>query len=94
MQPTVLLGENLLDVGVAVSFSLTYMAARGWGRLPLNYRARMGGGGTTAVQYEAIQKDGATLCLCMVDSDRASPKGRLGSTAEAIINVDDPTKPW
>jgi hypothetical protein len=88
IQPTSLLGENLSDTHVFLLMGRVGALLANVGRIPIRAFQRHGGGGATATLLEHIAESGV-MCLCIADSDKASPAGTLGSTARALQKYKD-----
>jgi hypothetical protein len=58
--------------------------------VPIVCEPRGGGGNTISSEYINIQKLKKRFCLCIVDSDKIAPDGKLGSTA-LRLRKSDPT---
>jgi hypothetical protein len=83
IQPTALLGENSVDAYVFLKMGEAGAILAGLGYLPVVARCTHGGGSTTgAVLGQTVQS--GQLCLCLVDSDKKSPSGPSGGTAQAV----------
>jgi hypothetical protein len=89
VQPTILLGENLSDVGVLDLIAKTAMAARKLQYMPLSHDRRSGGGSSTVQTLGSIIATNRQ-CICVVDSDRACPTAALGATALSLQAFKDP----
>ncbi len=95
---TELLGENRTDTLLYEIIAKVYLY---WHRkefkipIKLLCEVRGGGGSTIAIEYGAIQKARARLCLCIADSDREFPddKYKKGGTAKKLIDIDDKLEP-
>jgi hypothetical protein len=83
VQPTILLGENLSDVGVLDVIARTAMALKRLPYLPLKHDKRGGGGSSTGQTLASIVATGRQ-CICVVDSDRPCSNGVIGATASGI----------
>lgn len=83
IQPTILLGEHLVDAMVFSRIGETGSTTAGLPYLPLKATPTLGGGSATGVVLGSIASRDQ-LCLCIVDSDRASPTGTLGDTAMGV----------
>jgi hypothetical protein len=83
VQPTVLLGEDLSDARVLTKVGEVGAFTAQLAYIPLSSYADHGGGsGTPDVLEQHAQHQ--RLCICVVDSDRASPGGTLGGTASSV----------
>ena len=80
IQPVVLLGENLSDVGVLLKIAEAGVILASIGYLPIKARPTGGGGSTTGHVLREIAMSGQT-CVCVVDSDKSFPGADAGSTA-------------
>ena len=83
IQPTALLGENSSDAYVFLRMGETGTILTDLGYLPIVARCTHGGGNTTGAVLDQIVQSGQ-LCLCIVDSDKKSPSGPSGGTAQAV----------
>jgi len=88
IQPTSLLGENTSDTRVFRKMGEVGAVLGGLGYLPLGAECAHGGGHTTGVVLAQVSQSGQ-LCFCIVDSDKISPSGTLGSTAQAVALYKD-----
>ena len=88
IQETIVLGENILDAEFYNIIAQVYLSRVGL-RLPLRMEKQLGGGSTLYQAYSEIQASESRLCICIVDSDRDAPEGKLGTTAKKIIETDD-----
>ena len=89
----VLMGENLTDVRIFVRMAHIFAHKMKTGPVPLSYEAVGGGGSTTVDQYLEYQNRSQRLCLCIVDSDKKSPQGALGSTAKSLDRANQAHRP-
>jgi hypothetical protein len=89
VQKTLLLCENLDD---AVLYETIAKVCLRWKdmNVPIVCEPRGGGGNTISSEYINIQKLKKRFCLCIVDSDKIAPDGKLGSTA-LRLRKSDPT---
>ncbi len=83
VQPTVLLGENLSDVSVLVMMARTAVVTTDIKYLPVQCSMDNGGGSTTNQVLGSVIAANRH-CICIVDSDRASPAGNMGTTAASV----------
>ena len=93
VQETLLLTEHVRDCDVIMRLARAFAVRERYGHITLRGRALMGGGATIVDVYGRCQDEQDRFCLCIVDSDRAIPGGRLGATARAVIEVDDDSSP-
>jgi hypothetical protein len=77
VQPTILLGENLSDVGILQLIAKAALAARRLQHLPIACDGRGGGGSSISQSLASIAAENKQ-CNCVVDSDKAYPAGALG----------------
>jgi hypothetical protein len=92
VQPAALLGENLDDSCFYGRVGEVAAILEGWGYVPVQFQPIHGGGGTIG-QVLAHQAGLQNLCVCIVDSDYASPNGALGGTASAVQQYKTPAFP-
>jgi len=83
IQPTVLLGENSSDANVFLKMGEVGTILTDLGYVPVVARCTHGGGNTTGTVLDQTVQSGQ-LCLCIVDSDKKSPSGPSGGTAQAV----------
>ncbi|CAD5979241.1 hypothetical protein [Planktothrix rubescens] len=92
IQKTILLCENSSDTSFYKTIARVYVIWK-WkntyiknnmGLVGLEFEPRGGGGNTINIEYDNIQKTTKYFCLCILDSDRIAPEGKLGSTAAQI----------
>lgn len=85
IQKTILLCENIRDTSFYQTIARVYVIWKNTNiNIKLEFEPRGGGGNTINTEYEHIQRNTKRLCLCILDSDRISPEGKLGSTAARI----------
>ena len=87
LEKSIMLCENLTDTRFYRQLAETYCHWSRLGNPMLRYEPRLGGGQTTSETYESVRSSRSRLCLCIVDSDRTTPSGSLGSTAQAAEDV-------
>lgn len=92
IQPTILLGENLSDVGVFAKIGEVGTVLAKLSYLPVVFEERQGGGSSTGAVLSAIAASQTRICICIVDSDRGCPSGQLGGTAQAVGSYKDPNQ--
>jgi|GEM_PF-1145448 len=82
-QKTILLCENNFDANLYEKIANVYLV---WKKIKVVIACdgRGGGGNTITDQFINIQKTKKNICLCIVDSDRIAPNGKLGTTAKRI----------
>jgi hypothetical protein len=85
---TILLCENILDSKIYARIAEAYIAMNKLD-VTLNLEKRGGGGSTIASEYHEVQQTQERLCLCVVDSDKKTPKSTIGSTAKSLRDKDD-----
>ncbi|MCF3569183.1 hypothetical protein L2E69_15140 [Planktothrix agardhii 1806] len=87
IQKTILLCENSRDTFFYQTVARVYVI---WQKINIKIEceSRGGGGNTINIEYDNIQQKTKRLCLCILDSDRISPEGKLGSTAALIASID------
>lgn len=83
IQKTILLCENSSDTSFYQTIARVYLIWKN-ANIKLEYEPRGGGGNTIDTEYDNIQKTTKYFCLCILDSDRIAPEGKLGSTAAQI----------
>jgi hypothetical protein len=83
VQPTVLLGEDLSDAKILRLVGETGTVLARLPYLPLALWPDHGGGSKTG-QVLASNAVSNRPCVCIVDSDRASPSGAIGGTASGV----------
>lgn len=89
VQKTILLGENLDDAFFYETIAKVYLRWKDM-NVPIVCEPRGGGGDTTSKEYINIQQANKRFCLCIVDSDKIAPDGKLGRTALGL-GKSDPT---
>jgi len=88
IQKTILLCENIRDTSFYQTIARVYVIWKNTNiNIKLEFEPRGGGGNTINTEYDNIQKNTKRLCLCILDSDRISPEGKLGSTAVLIASI-------
>ncbi len=93
IQKTILLCENIRDTSFYRTIARVYVIWK-WkntnikNNISLEFEPKGGGGNTINIEYDNIQKTTKRFCLCILDSDRISPEGKLGSTAALIASID------
>jgi len=93
VQPTVLLGENVIDALTLKKIGEVGTVLANLPYLPIKIIPGHGGGSAIGVVL-AINASLDFLCLCIVDSDRSYPGGQLGNTATAVqLFKNDSTYP-
>lgn len=86
-QATILLAENLSDCKLLRELTRAFVKSEGLGSARICFDDCLGGGATTSVLAEDIIKENRRLMFSVVDSDRQTPFGSLGSTALTIQRV-------
>ncbi|MCA0325289.1 MAG: hypothetical protein LCH89_06750 [Proteobacteria bacterium] len=84
VQPTFLIGENLLDCHLYLTYS-RWLSRSHWNqRLPSKLNAILipGGGDTTEKLLNHLSQDGRYFSLCLTDSDIKYPGGNIGETTK------------
>lgn len=94
VQPSQILVENLVDADLYILLGKYFGKESKLSGISVVLEPLHGGGSTTALVYEKEQRTGKGFCICIVDSDRDCPSGALGSTARAVLQVEDGTKPF
>ncbi len=85
IQKTILLCENSNDTSFYQTIARVYVIWKNTNiNIKLEFEPRGGGGNTIDTEYDNIQKITKRFCLCILDSDRISSEGKLGSTAARI----------
>jgi hypothetical protein len=89
LQKTLLLCENINDCEL---YEFIAKTCRLWRNenFYLSCERRGGGGNTISNEYVNVQNNSKRLCLCIVDSDRIAPEGKLGLTASKIKAESNP----
>ncbi len=90
IQPVDLLGENLSDVKVFRIMGESGVALAGLNYLPLASCSHTGGGSTTGIVLGHLA-DQASICLCIVDSDKICPTSEVGGTAKSVAKYKQET---
>lgn len=93
VQRSRILAESLVDANWYIALGQYFGRESGFRGISVVLEPLLGGGGSTALVY-ADQQRAAGFCICIVDADRDCPSGALGSTARAVLNADDPGKPY
>jgi hypothetical protein len=88
IQATTLLAENLSDVEVLLKIGEAGTILANIGYLPLA-ACRDNGGGSTIRKVLDQHAMGERICLCVVDSDKASPESAVGGTARSVEPYKD-----
>jgi hypothetical protein len=88
VQKTILLCENSDDAVLYETIAKVYLI---WKRTNVQIvcEPRGGGGNTISSEYVNIQTLKKRLCLCIVDSDKIAPEGKLGSTASRLQSLSN-----
>lgn len=89
IQPAILLCENLDDCDLIYEFARAFAHTARLGAIKTSLEKRPGGGSTTANVAHAILRDCKRMLVAVVDSDRESPGGALGSTAAETRRIFD-----
>jgi hypothetical protein len=89
IQKTILLCENLDDAVFYETIAKVYLIWK-HRNVPIVCvcEPRGGGGNTISSEYINIQKQKKRFCLCIVDSDKIAPDGKLGDTALGLRKSD------
>jgi len=91
IQPSVLLGEHLSDTEVYWLMGEVGALLATGGYLAIKADQWPGGGGASAAVLAHLAGLGK-LCLCIADSDKASPTGSIGGTARALQQFSNTTE--
>ncbi|WP_449416589.1 hypothetical protein [Phormidium nigroviride] len=88
VQKTILLCENSDDAVFYETIAKVYLI---WKKINAKILCDpiTGGGNTISKEYINIQKEKKRFCLCIVDSDKIAPDGKLGSTASRLQEQRD-----
>lgn len=86
IQKTVLLGENANDCDVYSLFSEYFKQYNNLTSFKVNFKRQGGGGSTIVNEYSEIHSKKEVFCLCVLDSDKRTPKKKYGSTAMKVFN--------
>lgn len=96
LYPPILLGENLNDClfySNIIAEHFHHKDIEAFSKIKIfKKRYQMGGGNSTAAQYDYIKLNKFDLCLCLVDADKKSPSDGLGETAKSVIISDETNK--
>ena len=91
VQETILLCENSDDAILYETIAKVYLI---WKKNNAQFNAQIvcdrrgGGGNTISSEYINIKQAKKCFCLCIVDSDKIAPDGKLGSTASGLFQSD------
>ena len=87
VQKTILLCENINDAALYEAIAKVYLV---WNNINVKIvcEHRGGGGNTISSEYINIQRVKKRFCLCIVDSDKIAPDGKLGDTALGLRKSD------
>lgn len=87
VQETILLCENSDDAVLYETIAKVYLI---WNNINAQIVCdrRGGGGNTISSEYINIEQAKKCFCLCIVDSDKIAPDGKLGSTASGLPQSD------
>lgn len=88
--PTHLVGESYEDTDFFRRVGEYYAYVNGAPGLRIKARASSGGGGSTKFVFSRKQQTG-DLVLCIVDSDKDSPSGKMGGTARGVRKKRNPS---
>jgi hypothetical protein len=87
VQETILLCENSDDAILYETIAKVYLIWKKFNAQIVCDR-RGGGGNTISSEYINIKQAKKCFCLCIVDSDKIAPDGKLGSTASGLFQSD------
>jgi hypothetical protein len=87
VQETILLCENSDDAVLYKTIAKVYLIWKNFNAQIVCDR-RGGGGNTISSEYINIKQAKKCFCLCIVDSDKIAPDGKLGSTASGLPQSD------
>lgn len=87
IQPAILLGENLDDCALLIEIARAFAHVTGYKSVRTAFEKRPGGGDTTSDVARQLLEEDKRILLVYVDSDRITPKDRLGSTALKVQRV-------
>ena len=87
VQETILLCENSDDAILYETIAKVYLIWKKFNAQIVCDR-RGGGGNTISSEYINIKQAKRCFCLCIVDSDKIAPDGKLGSTASGLPQSD------
>ncbi|MBD2041527.1 hypothetical protein [Microcoleus sp. FACHB-672] len=93
LDKTVILSENHDDVLFYKRLARVYLTWKNIGNLDIAYEPRSGGGGTTDREFDSLQKSKQKFCLCILDSDKKTPKLNVGNTAKAVLKINQQNQP-
>jgi len=93
IQKTLLITENLDDAVLYQTITKIYMQWKKLNGIKMLFDPYQGGGSTTKKAYKLIQDKQERFCLCLLDSDKKSPKSPLGNTAKDVKKIDKTNKP-
>lgn len=93
IQPTRLLGENVVDARLYKILAEYYGLHPDLRRLKVSVELDHGGGSSTYKVYTHLQNNSQGFCVCIVDSDQQSPASPLGQTAKNVAVVDSDDNP-
>lgn len=89
VQETILLAENLTDTNLYQLMGKVYAFNKRLSNFPVRAQAFGGGGDQVVNQYGSIRTNDNRFCLCIVDSDKKSPKSEPGVIARRLIKIDE-----
>ena len=87
VQETILLCENSDDAVLYETIAKVYLIWKDI-KAQIVCDGRLGGGNTISSVYTNIKQAKKCFCLCIVDSDKIAPDGKLGSTASGLPQSD------
>lgn len=94
VRPALLVCEHLSDCSVLREMAQAYgVIVRSGSGVRINFENRLGGGSNLAAVTEAVFLEGNRILLIVVDSDRKTPNGALGSTSLAAQRIFNQNRP-
>lgn len=86
LNPNHLLVENPKDTALYVEILNYYKVLKGITNVECEFGSMNGGGNTIHEEYSRITMEKKCFTLCLIDSDKISPSGELGSTAKKFLD--------
>ncbi|MEP0871143.1 hypothetical protein NDA01_15140 [Trichocoleus desertorum AS-A10] len=93
LDKTILLAEDHDDILLYHRIVNAYLKWNNWSGVSIKFDARSGGGRNTDKAFNIIQGSKERFCLCLLDSDRETPKSSVGDTAASVLKINDKNQP-
>jgi hypothetical protein len=87
VRPTVLLAENSVDARIFTHAARHFLVSKKLGEIQVRIEDRNGNGSGISTELKNLIQRRTELCLCIADSDRRAPEGKLGINAQQCEDV-------